>query len=255
MKTNHIARVILVVLLATSTAELGLGQTLRPRTPVFRKLPGIASPQLDSLGVRVRKEGKELTVLSGEYLDSSGQRRTAQIVHQLPNLVILRGFVAGNRELKFDGSRQLALAPNEETLLEVFVTDVVEGMLTSIQDGAAIRLLGREFKPSAAAAPSYSGPGYDIYEVTARIPLGSAEKVRTKLYYFDSASGLLLNTRYQDASVVPAIRVETRFSDWRLVDGSAYPGRIERYENDRRVFSFTTTNASGAPAIDAANFR
>jgi hypothetical protein len=224
--------------------------------PVFRKLPGIASPQLDPLGARVRMEGKELTVLTGEYLDSSGQRRTAQIVHQLPNLVILRGFMSGNRELKFDGSRQPAgLALNEETLLEVFVSDVVEGMLTSIQDGAALRLLGREFKPSAETAPSYTGPGYDIYEVTARIPFGSAEKVRTKFYYFDSASGLLLNTRYQDASLMPAIRVETRFSDWRLVDGSAYPGRIERYENDRRVFSFTTTNASGAPAIDAANFR
>jgi hypothetical protein len=175
----------------------------------------------------------------------------------LPNLVALRGFVPGNRELKFDGSSRqpTGLPPSEETLLEVFVSDVAEGMLTSIQDGAAVRLLGREFKPSAASVPSYTGSGYDIYEVTARIPFGTAEKIRMKFYYFDTESGLLLNTRYHDGSVTPAVRVETRFSDWRLVEGSAYPGRIERYENDRRVFSFVTTNASGAPAVDAANFR
>jgi hypothetical protein len=254
METTSIAPFMLAALLAISGVESG--QTLRLRTPVFRRLPGIASPQLDALGTRVRMQGKELTVLTGEYLDASGQRRTAQIVHQLPNLVILRGFALGNRELKFDGNRQPAgLAPNEEALLELFVSDVVEGMLTSIQDGAAIRLLGREFKPGATVAPSYTGSGYDIFEVASRIPFGMTEKVRMKFYYFDSTSGLLLNTRYQDGSVVPAVRVETRFSDWRLVDGSAYPSRIERYENDRRVFSFTTTNISGAPAIAAANFR
>src|SRR5262245_51763802 len=104
MRTTSIAPFMLAALLAISGVELG--QTLRPKTPAFRKLPGIASPQLDALGTRVRMQDKELTVLTGEYLDASGQRRPAQIVHQLPNLVVLRGFAPGNRELKFDGSRQ-----------------------------------------------------------------------------------------------------------------------------------------------------
>jgi hypothetical protein len=254
MKAPLITPAMLVLVLATSAVRSS--QNLQPRTPVFRRLPGIAAPQLDALGARLQMRGKELTMLTGDYLDAAGQRRSAQIVHQIPNLVVLRGFANGNRELKFDGSRSPAgLAPNEEALLEVFVSDVAEGMLTSIQDGAAVRLLGREFKPGAAAAPGYNGPGYDIYEVTARRPFGTADKVRMKFYYFDSASGLLLNTRYHDESMVPAVRIETRFSDWRLVGGSAYPGRIEHYENDRRMFSFITTNASGAPAIDVANFR
>ena len=66
---------------------------------------------------------------------------------------------------------------------------------------------------------------------------------RGKRFYFDSDTGLLLHTRYQDG-----VGVETRFSNWTAVDGSMYPFRIERYENDVPVFSFAamTITASGA---------
>jgi hypothetical protein len=76
-----------------------------------------------------------------------------------------------------------------------------------------------------------------------------------KRYYFDSDTGLLNSTRYTDATVSTGLRVETRFSNWGQVEGSAYPGRIERFEDDRSVFTLIISAASSRPRRDATNFR
>jgi hypothetical protein len=243
----------MVAVVLTCTTGSIWSQNERRARSAFKSTPGIASPQLDALGSRVVGRGKELTKLAGEYSDENTQRKPAHVLHQLPNMVVLRGF--GDRELKFDGHRRLSALPaTEAALLETFASDTAEGMLAALDDGAAARLLGRGFKPSSATAPNYSGPGYDIYEVTA-MAAGAGSHVRKKFYYFDTDSGLLLSTRYDDFSVTPTARIETRFSNWSRIDGAAYPGRIERYENGRRVFSFVTTAASSGPAVDPSSFR
>ena len=244
---------LLVVLLFGMTADTAWSQVTRRTKRAFAAAPSSASAQIDALGVRVQVLGKELTTLAGDYLDEVGQRRPVQILHQLPNLVVLRGFA--NRELKFDGRlASFGLPALDAALLETFGSDTPEGMLTALERGAAARLMGRGFKPDVPAVANYTGPSYDIYEVTAPA-LGADTPVRKKFYYFDSNSGLLVSTRYHDLNVTPAVRVEVRFSDWGRVDGSAYPGRIDRYENDRRVVSFISTATSAGPAVDVTNFR
>jgi len=47
----------------------------------------------------------------------------------------------------------------------------------------------------------------------------------------------------------------TRFADWREVAGSFYPGAIERYEDGRRIFSFTVNAVVGTQPQDVSNFR
>jgi len=244
--------IVLVLLFVVACTTSGQGRRRTP--PVFGG--SSAAPQLEALGARGQAQGTELTRFVGKYIDEIRNRKMVQVIHQLPNLVALRGFAPGGRELKFNGNRHATrLTTNEEALLEVFVSDTTEGMLNSLQTGAAVRLLGRGFKPGWDVVPGYVGAAYDIYEVTATLPFDGRETVRTKFYYFDNTTGLLLSTRYDDVTVQPALRVETRFSGWRTVDGSAYPGRIERYENNRRVFSFVTGEVAGGPSVDVSNFR
>jgi hypothetical protein len=244
-----------LILAASLIAVPFLSQTLRRAMPPFRSIPDIASPQLDALGARVLRGGKELTTMTGEYSDETGRRTLAQAIHQLPNLVMLRGFSANHPELKFDGRRHTPdLTFAEQAVLDTFMTDLPEGMLASMQDGAAVRLLGRGFKPSTTASGNYAGVEYDIFEVVAA-SFDPADIFRMKFYYFDSNSGLLASTRYSDTSTTPPGLIETRFAEWRAVDGSAYPGKIERYKSGRLQFSFAITTSISRPAIDVANFR
>jgi len=78
---------------------------------------------------------------------------------------------------------------------------------------------------------------------------------RSRLYYFDSLTGLLQSTRYYDRSRPTPVKLETRFSDWRSIDGSAYPGRLDRYERGQRVFSFIVNTISAAPRLEPERFR
>ncbi len=233
-----------------------IAQTNAPDSGLrFKVLPSSVKPAAIALGDRVRGIGKERTTLTGEYADDAGHRSPAQVIHQLPGLVEIRGFVSGNRVLKFDGDvPAMRHAPDEEAWLETFVADSPEGMLSAIEKGAAVRVLGRFFKPAANTSSNDNGPGFDIYEVTAPA-LGGADTTMTKLYYFDSNSHLLMTTRHTGTSRSPSTKVETKFLQWRQSEGSVYPGRIERYEDDRLVFSFTVNGATSGPGIDPANFR
>ena len=69
---------------------------------------------------------------------------------------------------------------------------------------------------------------------------------RRKRYYFNSDTGLLHSTRYNDQTA-GSIRVHTVFSNWQVVDGSAYPGRIERYEAGTLRFMFVVAGVANGP--------
>jgi hypothetical protein len=133
--------------------------------------------------------------------------------------------------------------------------DTLEGLVYAARTGGAVRLLGRSFGPDSRIDPKYEGPRYDIYEVFAPVRTRQDRQIRMRRYYFDSSTGLLASTRYADASFSPPLKVETRFSNWQEVDGSVYPGRIERYENGNVAFSFVVTTASSHPRLSATQSR
>ena len=219
-------------------------------------LPSVAQRQLAALGDRMRVSGKELTIYIGDVVDAAGNRSPAQVIHQLPELVRLAGFKSGQAVLSFDGERPLGVISNDDALLlETFVMDTPEGMLASIQDSAAVRLLGLGFGPDPRKIPKYAGARYDVFDVTSTVRSRSDKVTRSKLYYFDSLTGLLQSTRYYDRSRSSPIILETRFSDWRNIDGSAYPGRIDHFERGERIFSFIANAITAAPRVEPERFR
>src|SRR5882724_11820842 len=250
----------LVGVLTASVLIIGsvTAQQRRPGNPnqPFPIMPGAVRRQADALGSRWRTPAKAQSILAGEFVDATGSRSAARVIHQLPWLVRLQGFPTTLPNLSFDGEvPRTGLSRTDEILLETFVLDFPEGMFSWLQNGAAARLLGRRFGPDPRKNPNYTGPRHDIYEITGPIRYRQDRLNRMKRYYFDSASGLLRSTRYVDRTVSPRVAVETRFSNWRVLDGSFYPGRVERYENGRLVFSFNVASVVPGPPQDPTAFR
>lgn len=220
-------------------------------------LSGEIVRQVNAMGLRLRTPGKEITEYDGELTDDKGKKRNLHVAHHLSGVVEIDEDDQGRSKkspVKFDGTQSLGFSDRgDESLLETFVMDTVEGLIYSLRDGAHVSLIGRGFRPDSALFKNYTGPSYDIFEFAGRIRTHQDGQPHLKYYYFDSDTHLLLKTRYLDPSVSPGIQVETRFSDWHLVDGSAYPGRIERYENDYKVFSFNASKVTGRDKNVAAS--
>jgi hypothetical protein len=213
-------------------------------------------PQLDALGVRMNTEGKENTIYAGILTDSAGNMSQARVTIQSPNMVKLEGFKGAGSVVAFDGNQATGISGrSDESTLEAFLLDTAESILATAGRATAVRLLGRNYSPDPRTAPDYTGPRYDIYDVTMPIVYKTAGAMRAKQFYFDADTQLLARTVYYDRNATPAIKVETRFSVWGIIDGSAYPARMDHYENDALVFSFIATTIDGGQAIDASNFR
>jgi hypothetical protein len=218
-------------------------------------LPNSLAPQLDALGTRMTADGKENTVYEGVLTDASGNMSQARVMVQ-SGMAKLEGFKGAGSIMAFDGSQATGISNRaDESTVESFLMDMPESLLATAGKTAAVRLLGRQFGPDPRTEPGYTGPQYDIYDVTMPIIYKATGAMRPKQFYFDADTHLLAKTEYYDRSANPAIKVETRFSVWGTIDGSLYPARIDHYENDALVFSFIATAITGGPAVDASNFR
>jgi len=217
----------------------------------------IFQQQLSALGNRTKSKGMEKTVFAGLLFDAAGNVSAVQVVYQLPNWVKLEGFKPKGEALSFDGDKEygVTLGSKDEALLEAFVSDFVEGMLESVKKGAAVRLIGRAFKPDTKLNPKYDGPRYDIYQISSPVLCSLDRMFRSKLYYFDHKTGLLQSVRYGDRSLDPPVQVETRFSMWGYIDGSAYPARIDYFNDGKLVFSFIAESIKGEAAADKESYR
>jgi hypothetical protein len=258
MVYRRVVLVFLLLLLVIALCGIASGQSGTAASALaFNRIPSMFQQQLNSLGNRVKAKGKEKTVYEGELFDSAGNSKRVRVIHQLPGLVRLEGFKKDNTQvLSFDGERGngIAASKEDESLIEVFIMDLAEGMLASVQQSAAVRMLGFGFGPDPVANPNYSGPRYDVYEITGPVQCRKDKLIRSRLYYFDSQTGLLQSTRYYDRSVTPPVKIETRFSMWGKIDGSAYPARIDHYKGGKLAFSFIAETIAAEASIDKANF-
>jgi hypothetical protein len=229
------------------------------------RIPALANKHLMALGKRMNSIGKEKTTYTGQLFDKNGKAASARVVHDLFGFVRLEGFRDNGEVLSFDGkqvkssldSQQIrndATQRKDEDLLEVFVVDTVEGIMDSMRNGAAVRFLGMGFAPDPKIAPDYKGPSYDIYEVTIAVPCRKDQLVRTKRYYFDTNTGLLLSTRYYDRSGKTPIKIETRYSTWGDIDGSKYPAHIEHYVDGKLQFEFIAETIQNEGSVDKSEY-
>ncbi len=247
---------VLIMAVISVTAD---GQS-KEANPVLSNVrvgaPGIFLQQAEALGLRLNTPGKERTVYSGQLFDQDGKSSPARVIHQMPGLVRLEGFKDGGASLSFDGRQAIGITnrKSDESLIETFLADFPEGLFASVQNGAAVRLIGRGFGPDPLLQPDYKGIRYDIYDIADKVRCRQDQLTRSKLYYFDSRTGLLQSVRYYDRSVSPPIKMETRFSEWGYIDGSAYPALVEHYEDGKLVFTFIAEQIEGGASIDKTNF-
>jgi len=212
----------------------------------LQRLPGTLLRHVHALGTRTREAGKEETELIGIFMDDQGRTIQAKAVYRLSGEVVLEGF-KDKKTVTFDGTDSSGESDRiDEVLLETFAMDTVEGMFVSLEAGGALQTLGFGFGPPSPS--NYSGARYDIFDVTIPTRTRRDRALRTRRYFFDSESGVLMRTRYVDPTVAPGLQVETRFSQWRTVDGSLYPGLIERFEDGRLLFSFRSVSFRSRPA-------
>jgi hypothetical protein len=226
------------------------------------RIPALASKNLMALGKRMSCVGKEKTTYTGQLFDKNGKAASARVIQDVLGLVRLEGFRNNGEVLSFDGKNvksslngnEIAAQKDDEDLLEVFVMDTVEGMMESMRKSAAVRFLGTGFGPSPDAEPDYKGPRYDIYEVTTTVRCRQDQLLRTKLYYFDTSTGLLLSTRYYDRSAATPVKIETRYSTWGDIDGSKYPAHIEHYVDGKLQFDFITETIKNEESVDKSEY-
>jgi hypothetical protein len=250
---------ILILFVLFGVLPSGFAQQRSPvvaaSSDLFRNLPSALHSHTAALGDRVLVSGKERTVLNGRIIDEKGKSSSVQLTLQLPGLMRLEGLTPDGQPLVFDGeTRSHRNTRTEEALLETFTADTAEGMLASIKEGAAVQLIARRVS-GPSRRQSEASRTHDIFEVSGQVRSSATAIERLKRYFFDSETGLLASTQYLDETFSPPIVVETRFSEWRRVDDSAYPGHVERLENGHTIFSLTVNAIAASPRQNPASFR
>jgi hypothetical protein len=218
-------------------------------------LPSALDLHAAAIGTRVLVPGKERTVFAAILQNDRGERTPLRIAVQLPNVVRLEGLRPNGAAIVFDGMNPVySNSRLEDQLIEIFSADTAEGMLFSIRDGAAVQLMGRRVLIGTDAARGNSDVRQDIFEVAAPVLSSGVRRDRLKRYFFDSETGLLARTQYLDEALSPHANVEIVFSNWRRLEGSAYPGRIELSENGLPSFSLTISSVVALPRQDLTSF-
>jgi hypothetical protein len=257
MTYRNAVSITTIVLLILGVCGMAAGQNSSDEsgTPIG-VISNIFSHQAKALGKRMSIAGKERTVYAGQLFDKGGKSTPVRVIHQLHGLIRLEGFKENGGVISFDGEKSHGITSrkSDESLLEVFAADFPEGMFDSVQNGGAIRFLGRGFGPDPNTVPNYGGPRYDIYEVSSSVRCRQDQLTRLKRYFFDTNTGLLQRTQYYDRSGSSTVKVETRFSVWGSLDGSAYPARIDHYEDGQLVFTFISESIMGEASADNAIF-
>jgi hypothetical protein len=202
-------------------------------------------PMSRALGDRLEKQGKERLILTGHLRRASkrNENRPARLILEFPDRLRLEeqgGVTVYNKDF---ASSNGVLEKNEQDEVESLLFDFVDHFFAAQMQGAATRFLGSRFRLDDGADPTYTGPYYEVYQVTDRIAVKQEVREQPKLYFFNSDTLLLERVRYQVERDGEPVEVEVLISDWRKVDGQQIPGAITRTENGAPVLALSITSA------------
>jgi hypothetical protein len=211
---------------------------------------GLLWPQLrpmsEALGDRLERPGKERLALLGALRRASkkNEDRPARLILEFPDRLRLEerdGVTVYNNDF---ASSNGVLKRNERDEVESLLFDFVDHFFASQMQGAATRFLGSRFRLDDGANPNYTGPFYELYQVTDRIAVEKEVREQQKFYYFNSDTLLLERVRYQIERDGESVEVEVLIGGWRKVDGQQIPGVITRTEGGAPVLSLSITSAA-----------
>jgi len=178
------------------------------------------------LGDRLQKPGKERVSLTGSLTTLAG---TGSVQVTLENGGKLR--IQGAKDITFDATKphQTALSQADDSLLQALVDDIPDTLMEYISHGLAFQVIGRGFRDGR-------GGLCDFYDISSPKKT-DASLSRLKRYCFDSSTLLLRSVQYLESSAPGARLLETRFEDWRTINGQAVPARVVRLEGGLTVFT------------------
>lgn len=202
-------------------------------------------PMSKALGDRLEKPGKERLILIGTLRRASNrsENRPARLILEFPDRLRLEeqdGVTIYNNDF---ASSNGVLKRNERDEVESLLFDFVDHFFASQMRGDATRFLGSRFRLDDSANPNYTGPFYELYQITDRIAVKQEVREQPKLYFFNSDTLLLERVRYQVERDGEPVEVEVLISGWRNVDGQQIPGAITRAENGAPVLALSITSA------------
>jgi hypothetical protein len=201
---------------------------------------------LNALGNRLEKPGQERLALVGTWrVTGTSQPREFAATLEFPDKLRLTVGGPQNRVITFDGQQTKATqtpAADDLYLIETLAYDSAEHFFAAQMQGNAIRFLGARFRTDDGSTPDYDGPYFDVYKIADQIK-ASGEERSAKLYYFNSDTLLLDRVTYVVNRGGSEINVETKLTDWRVIDGQQVARRIERLENGKSVFVLTMRSA------------
>ena len=234
-----------VTVTKTGTAQNVSNVTKSNRNVYVRKalLSSRLAQNLNALGNRLEKPSQErLTLVGTLRVAATAQPREFAATLEFPDR--LRLVVGGpqSRVITFDGQQTKGVAADEIDLIETLAYDSAEHFFAAQMQGNAMRFLGPRFRTDDGSTPDYAGPYFDIYKIADQIKASGQERT-AKLYYFNSDTLLLERVTYFINRGDSEISVETKLSDWRVVDGQQVARRIERFENGKSMFVLTIRSA------------
>ena len=215
---------------------------------------------LKTLGDRIEKPGKERITITGTILRAGdAQALPVALTLEFPDrlrLTILDGLQ--QRVITFNGQTAASidnpLTSSERDFIETLAYDTAEHFLAGQTKGAAMRGLGQRFRADDGTTSNYSGPYYDLYEMSDQIKAATDARQQTKDFYFNSNTLLLERVRYRVVRNGAPVEVETRLSNWQQAEGQQAPRRIVRLENNQPVMTLTITTLAISPRVDDGSF-
>jgi hypothetical protein len=219
-------------------------------------LPSRVAGLVSVLGNRLYTPGNERVTLTGVYTDSTGAN-SAVLTTEIPGKVRLAIGGATPKVLLFNGTNTsvggMPAAGADQDVLESLQSDAVEGFFFSFSASAG-HLLGGLFRMDGGTNPNYAGPYYDLWELVENVAVRPGAPFQQKVYYFDSNVGQFGRCRYKIQRNGVVIDVQTRYSQWTNSGGQLLPGRIERFEDGKSIFSFVAASAAVSAAASDGIF-
>lgn len=214
---------------------------------------------LTACGDRFEKPGKERLVLTGTITrpkEADSEPHAFRIISELGGALRVEEQVGAQLQVTvFNRGRVLkrngVITGRDQDLLETLVFDTLDHFVESQANGQAIRMIGSRFRLDGGTEEDYTGPVYELYQVSDHVEIGEKSRIQPKFLYFNTNTLLLDRIHYEVSRLGLTVRAEVELGNWTDAAGQKVPGMIVRKENGQTTL--TLAISSGAFAAGASD--
>jgi hypothetical protein len=247
---------VFVVLLTMVCTHVGSAQSAE-RKPIYLHPVSVSSSLrqvVDALGDRLHEKGKERVSLVGT-IDRNGLSAPITVVKESPGFlrIDLGGPAPKTIVDNLDALVTSRAKEDDDVILaELFGSDSAEGFLQGMAGGGSLRKIGDSF---VVAGVKGFGAQADIYDLYAPSTARDGKPHVQRQYLFDSETGLLSRVRYSTERSSQVIPVQVVLSDYQLISGYSFPGKVIRLEGEKVTHTFMLQGGSVLPKGSNDSFK